>query len=101
MSANVVQYSTMTTMPPYLHDAELRSIVYTLDEAIDGSRAEEVLAIIDGIRALAPMHRDTDPHEVIYGLVDEYRNGFLSFHSLKEEITTLLRDWYTPKKEGK
>lgn len=97
----VVQYSTMTTMPPYLQDAELRSILYTLDEATEQSPIDEVLAAIDGIRALAPTHADTDPHGYIYGLVDEYRNGFLSLYSLKEEIRALLHEWYAPKKEGK
>jgi hypothetical protein len=89
----------MQDTPVYLQDAELRSIMYTLDEVSETADVGEVLATLDGIRALAPTHRDTDPHEYVYGLINEYRNGFLSLYSLKEEIRALLHEWYAPKKE--
>jgi hypothetical protein len=76
-----------------IDDTEIKEVLYVLEDVEQSILTKENgLEKIENIRVSKQNHHDNTPHEIIYTLVNDYKNDVLDMQTLKEEIFNLLEE---------
>jgi hypothetical protein len=80
-----------------IDDIEIKEVLYVLED-VERCKVtkEDGLSKIETIRKTASSHPDTDPHEIMYTLIHDFKNDIVDMQTLKDEIFTLLEEYGRP-----